>query len=173
MKKAQIEMVGLIVIVIIAGLIMAFALVYMYQKADYQPTTVERYGESVVSKNFVSVLAQTEVPDCRMDFQSIVRDCTSTFNPDPALDLEDQGKPACFNQDTTCLYMVTVSNQILADTIEKWGMEYRLKIESPNDVVYETGSCTDNDEKESPGAYMIPLFPMPGQATIILEVCRT
>jgi len=180
-SKAQIEMVGLMFIVIIIGVVIAFALVYSARGVE-EELVHERFGEKVISDNLVTVLAETFVPECNVDYSTLVWDCASVFvdPPDPLPpDWLNQGRITCTDfvtdlQELSCVYVQKVAVEILAGTLDVWGVSYDFNVSrGANTIFHQTNlDCTSDKEREGSTPHFVPLYPVQGEARIRLQICK-
>jgi len=166
MKRAQMEMVGLMLLVIIAGLAISISLIYMSSSVPKEPIH-KRVGEKSISSNFVTVLAKTHIPQCNTDYSTLVKDCATNYDGS----IED-GRINC-GVHSSCYYVNQTAAEIIQETIARWGLNYRFKVQRGETILEIASNCGDNDEKEAPGRYPIPLYPLPDEAIVILEICRS
>ena len=170
-RKAQMEIIGLMLIVIIGALVMVFAISFQVNQGEPELVS-ERFSEMELSSSFATVMSQLYVPDCDTDYSTLVRDCASVYSPGTAV--TGQGNIQC-TLGNSCEYVQEVAEQILGETLDVWGTKYRyriLKENLPGPIYQKNTSCGDNDAKEAPGRQIIPLYPLPEQAFIVLEVCK-
>ena len=166
--KGQMEMVGLMLLIVIAGFVIVLGLSASLNNVGTNPVD-QRFEQAGISSNFVSVLASTDIPECQTDYSAIVKDCAGRFDPNHGLDQGDidcSGSPSCY-------YVNRSAWEILNKTMTKWGASYRFTVvkEDIDIVEIQVKGCNESMEKEAPGRHRIPLYPLPGEALIILEVC--
>ena len=166
-KQAQMEMMGLIMIVIILSFMLVFGMIYLKSNTQNNELPDQSFGEKAFADAFVSVLADTYVDACNADYSTLVKDCVT-----------DQNIPC-----DSCHYVKIVAEKVLAETLDLWGENYRFRVlgsdpyvdpfVSINNTEYEDEQeCDDDAAKEAPGIELIPLFPQPGHAQIVFEICK-
>lgn len=162
--KGQMELIGLMMIIVIAGLILAFALILASEPAD--DSVNERFGESIIASNFVNSLRKVHIEECtgstvRTTYRDVVRDCAS------------QNAITCDGRDS-CTLMEETAEEILSSTLEVWGLDYRFRVLRDDQEMYvKQVDCEEDDPKEAPGMDVMSLYPQRGQAKIILEICHS
>lgn len=166
-KNAQTEIIGLVIIVIIITIAMLFYVSNSISKsADSNVDNIKKkFIDNELSMSFVQTLVRTTIPECGdLSFDKLVKDCGL-----------EQGFIHCSGGDS-CEILRTVSQQIIEDTLVKWGKAYSFKINfggSPDDnIVFETNDCSVSTlGRQSPGVQPIPYFPETGTAFLELAIC--
>jgi hypothetical protein len=117
MRCAQLEMVGLVfvVVLVVMGLLLYLSL------SSRQPVTPSRVPERASS--FMVALIETDVPECGVVYSSLARECLlgSDFCSDP------------------CGKLQNVTNTVLAYSLAKEGMRYNITLEGTS--VYNASGC--------------------------------
>ncbi len=174
-KKAQMEMLGLAVIVVVVsiGMLYVFAFIVNRPAAFIHP----KFMQKEVSQNFLIAISKTTT-DCKgQSVVELLRDCATN-------------KEMCCveNPDNSCgLDSCTEVNGVIGDTLERmlktWQLPYRFRayINDPlaNPVLPLTAldpkfsnlGCNENKDQEAPGILHIPLENKL-QLTMMLEVCK-
>lgn len=169
MKKGQIEIVGLMLILVIAGLVLAFTLTTTFNSEE-QTSSSETFGEANMGKSFVQVITNTHIPACGQQYSALVKDCIRNGNLEEASD----GDIIC-NGHQSCYYVNQTAHQILRKTLDKWGVSYYYHINQDGEELWNITNqgCDREKEKESPGRQVLPLYPMQSEATVTMEICKT
>jgi len=123
MKKSQVEIIGLMIIVVMISIIMLFSLYYiMSPRKQY----ISVYVSKDLSANMVGAILNTH-SQCTKDttLEKVLMDCARY--PDQGGSLRfvcDDGRKSCeFAHDTI--------DMILNDTIDVWKLPYEFKVEVP------------------------------------------
>ncbi len=155
MKKAQIELVGLVFIVLILTIIMLFYVSYSFQdEINPQKTELKKYSDSELSVSFVDVLLHTSV--CGVTVKDLMIDCAK-YNKIKC----DSGSK------TSCQKLNETITEIKEKTLDKWGYSYGFLINIEEDkefVIYSnyTSDCVPGEViigKSFPGLFYLGLNP--------------
>jgi hypothetical protein len=160
MKKAQIEIMGLIFIVLIVTIAMLFY-VSNSVKDDLNPgiDQFKTYANSELSMSFIEVFLDTST--CGTNIQELIVDCAKS-------------KQIRCDAKTSCEQVEEVAEQILEDTLILWQVPYGLVIEYNSFTNYTnaTEDCMPGGQikgKYPPGRQPISLYP--GTAMVELGIC--
>ena len=186
-KKAQFEIFGVVLIVIILVLAMFFMIGNSLKK---KKDITQSFTDAELGQNMLTSIMRMQVEDCSADtFAGIVKFCVN--------EMHDQ----CGSQVNTCQYIkkllkdIDGSNEpgIFDQTLEEWGKKYRFSIlvkDNPTDDEYDIltqvtdqvddtpimseKACTKFSEKEAPGVIPLPRPRGSGSGPIIvkLEICK-
>ena len=167
-KKAQTEIIGLVIIVIIITIAMLFYLSNsISNSADSNTDNIKKkFIDNELSMSFVQTLVRTTIPQCNdLSFDKLIKDCGL-----------EQGFIRCSGGDS-CEILRTVSQQIIEETLVNWGKAYSFKINFGGSsdiepIVFETSDCSVSTlGRQSPGVQPIPYFPETGTAFLELAIC--
>ncbi len=146
MKKAQMEIMGLAIIVILISAAMLFTIRFVVLT---EPSTYKKeYMQTELGYNILSTLFKTTVPDCNnRNFEELYRDCAI----DP-----DNPQISCDDWSTSCAYINKATDDILNDTLGKWniGYEFIAKTKTTPIPIVRLGSCPTVKKHKS---YPIPI----------------
>jgi len=155
--KAQMEMLGLALVVMLISVAMLFVVKFMvFEKPEEIKTD---YTETELASNFISTLLETTVPTCRdLTFTEILQDVATSHvntNCDPGYG-------------TTSDALEKNLTYILINTFEKWNIGYELNASTQSNLRTETHHLSGN----CPGARTQRQFPIPVDASgaIVLDV---
>jgi hypothetical protein len=128
-KRAQMEIMGLVVIILLLSLGMLFTVNYMIKR---QPSEAKKdYTESQMAANILSAILKTSTPMdesdplyCyKVDFTELLQDCSRPF---PIIYCEGIGL-------SSCDYAQNNIKKMLDDTLGQWNRPYRFKAWRVND----------------------------------------
>ena len=165
MKKSQMEILGLVFIVIIVIMGMFFMISSSLKKED---SVKSSYLSTEISQNLLNsmfkanAISSLTIADCVIDIRETDNKCGSS-----SLD-----------------YSRDALKKMLEETLGKWGRSYRLTITDAtvngNNIksvdneefkpIPEDSDCGPNDEKEAPGFRFLPSSE--GTIVIQLDVCK-
>jgi hypothetical protein len=158
-KKAQTEILGVAIIVIILVIAGAFMLRMSLSKKESQ---LESYVDPEVAQSFLNALMNAET-ERTVEVSQIIRDCYDGQN-----DL-------CRETGSCCEYAYITMRNALDATLGEWGRIYRLTVRKGDEPlprirdIPEGSECDDLAQKEQPGFYPIPSSPI---ITVKLEICK-
>ena len=156
MKKAQIEILGLAVIVIILVIGGVFFIKYNIGKKD---SNLGSYTDPEMAQSFLNALMKTDTDYSIVS--NVISNCYSVKNH------------LCGGD--CCDYAHYIMTSALEATLGEWGKSYRLTIRKGSDKkikdIPANSDCTDLSEKEQPGFYSIP--PPPEPIIVKLEICKS
>ena len=133
--KAQMEMLGLAIIIILISLAMLFVVrfVILDKPAEYK----KQYTQSELASNFISTLLETTNPHCKnLKFREMMQDVAENW-PDVGT--------SC-TPGTTKSVLTTDLTQILGDTLVAWNIPYefnatRNDVDSTRIFTSSNGNC--------------------------------
>lgn len=157
-KKAQMEIMGLVVVVMLLSLGMIFVLkfVIMDESADVR----RQHSESQLSANLLNALLQTTATDCgNQQIKTLFRDCAIT------------NEIVCDDGFTrSCEYLQETLQEILDKTLTHWGKDFYFN-STETDTNYPGGIGFGSP---CPGAFDSKFYPIQahGRTVVVtLEVC--
>lgn len=174
-KKAQVEMMGLVIIVILITIGFFFAV--SMNKTETKKTPLDVFGDEQLSANFLITLLETQVQDCttlngKVTLRDLAIDCVRE-NVSSQQKYSCQGKKSC-----DVLYNITeiITNEtlLLSNNFE---LLFNYMPPGPPEGEYallnitEGGGCPGI--KNAPALQPIPLFKFPGggNSYFILSIC--
>ena len=152
--KGQIEIMGLIVIVILVAVGFFVYMVFVLNAPDEEP--VKEYAEDQLAQSFLSSLVKTQTP-CGFSFDKLVQDCSLERN------IDCLGKDSCHIVNDTVII-------ILNKTLDEWGYPYNLSIKKLN-LEYLNKKCNATSDRGTQGMEMITLYGR-GDVVLTLDICR-
>lgn len=164
MKKSQMEMFGLAIIVILVFIGMMFLLMF-YMRTPDTYSIKEKYNDQTMAQNLLDAVFSLNTT-CSYDLQGMVKDCYVNY-----------GNPSmlykCNNIDS-CTYTSRVFNNTLNKTLVAWSKPFKMTVfGEEKGVIYEKEhlNCIESVR----GSRYISLFDTPlrqGEIEARLDVCR-
>lgn len=168
MRKAQIEMMGLVVVVILVTLGLFFSIAL--QPKPETKKNIEVYSNEKLAGDFLITLLETDLPGSNIMLRDLAVDCVRT---------ETSATPKYrINNKDSCEAFEALSEDIINRTLERWGYGYHLT------YTYDAGGDSNTPElvtlgqpcegeRTAPGIQPISLFRVaPGRAVLELHLCR-
>ncbi len=153
-KRAQLEMIGLVVIVIIV--ITALLIFTVYKISNPSKNIQKRYMNKEIATNLLIAMTNTDVRECyNLSLASLITDCARTYH-----------SISCYDN-TSCEIANKTIYDILNRTLMDWGVSFNLSVENTNLSFVNLG-CTSRREKVQ-SFQILPLDP--GQVEMILDIC--
>jgi hypothetical protein len=122
--KAQMEIMGLVVIVLLISLGFLFVakFVLMAPSKDIR----QEHEQSQISANLLNALLQSTAPDCNnQQIKSLIRDCA-------------MNEEIYCGGNYSCDYVNNTFNDVLAQTLDAWNKKYYLNV-SGGDIITNFG----------------------------------
>ena len=139
-NKGQMEIFGLVVIVILLAIGLLFAIIILTKNPSNE---VARVKESVQAANFLNTMMATTSQDCaKRSVRELLQDCAVS-------NAEWIGASLCANGKTTCKTAEDMMSMMLQETLGKWGKQYQFYIKGTEAVekINVTGTqCTGERE---------------------------
>ena len=158
--RAQMEIMGLAIIVILVSLGLLFAVRWMLKAPSAEP---QRAEESVLAANFLSTLLGTTTECNKRTVRDLLQDCALT-----------QGATKCKTQSGeqySCDYARDIIQMLLSETFDKWKLDYYFSMSgnAPQIEDIKFGSpCPGAREKKEHPLPVTPAF----EIKLSLEICR-
>ena len=151
MKKAQIEILGLMIIMVLIALGVLFAVKYVFLAPKTE--IKQEFTEKNIALNMLDVMLGTDVlcNTNHISIQNLLIDC-NRYPPN--------GIIMCGSA-SSCTFVENEIKSIFASTLDKWGNKYKFKIN--NAVKLENGECK--------GDIKTGIQPLPYDLEIKLEIC--
>ncbi|MBU1198462.1 MAG: hypothetical protein KKF46_08135 [Nanoarchaeota archaeon] len=154
-RKAQLEMIGLIVIVIIV--VVALLIFTVYQVTNPQRNIKRKYMNEEIATNMLVSMMNIDLRECHnLSLQELVGDCAKTFHSITCLD------------STSCEIANKTIYDILNRTLIDWDVSFNLSVQN-TDISFVNLGCTARVKSKIRGFQILPLYP--GQIEMILDVC--
>jgi hypothetical protein len=160
MSKAQMEIFGLVIIVILLAIGLLFAIIILTKTPTRE---VERVKESVQAANFLNTIMGTTSTCGKRTVRELIQDC--------AVASKDWVGAAPCDGLNTCSLAKTMIKNMLNQTLSKWGKDYKFYMngtEAVEQIVIETSPCKGEREGSTrPEKVRTGL-----DITVTLHICR-
>ncbi len=156
MAKAQMEIMGLAIIVILVALGMLFAVQWMLKAPGVTPA--EAVKESQLAANFLNTLLSTSTDCFDRPVRGLLQDCALTG-----------GRLDCFGV-SSCAYVQREMTPMFEGSLGSWNKDYYFSISGSPDVETLTAGqpCTGEYESKRHPVPVRPGF----EITLKLDICR-
>ncbi len=157
-KKGQLEIMGLVIIVVLISLALLFAIQFMVLRKS---SDQDSFTREQLAANTVNSLVITTTTCNGLDFTELVQDCAS-FNEIYCDDKQEQD---------SCEFLSEFSGEILGKTLKVWGKKYTLNVVSGKQElirVTHVGCAATKDAS----VYPIPSKVGGDNIFVKLEVCE-
>lgn len=163
-NKSQMEIMGLVIIIILIAIGMLFAVQFMLKKPTGKPTAAVK--ESILAANFLNALLSTSTDCYERNIRELLQDCALT-----------SGATTCTSEGgfpmNSCDYVEAQIRYILDNSIDMWNKDYYFTIEGSSDV--ERIMIGTLDDEPCPGEREAKSHPVPVrpgfEIKLWLEIC--
>ncbi|MBW2993069.1 hypothetical protein KY317_00670 [Candidatus Woesearchaeota archaeon] len=170
-KKSQLEIVGLVVIVILISLALLFYLQFSLRSA---PEIKKTYTNSQLASNMVNALLETSTECDGNTIATLLSDCAMDFEGSYTTGGNLHCETAKTELPDSCIFVENTIQNLLGKTLNKWNVKYQLNIflisDPENPVKYfsnEFDKCLGNIEAQE---YPVPVKGR-GLMLVRLNVC--
>jgi len=161
-NKAQMEIMGLVVIVVLVTLGFFFYIIFTAGKNN--SSIKKDFEDDQLASNFVISFLKTDVGCKDYTIETLIQDCAG-----PSQNIECGGI-------TSCDLIETLSQVYINNTLKKWGKDYNLTIEMPGSPVKESVSyerdCSASKYNVVSAWQPISLYPYKRTARVKLDICQ-
>lgn len=165
MTRGQMEIFGLVIIVILMSLGLLFAVVVLTRDTSQE---VFRVKQSVEAANFLNTMLGTTAPDCnRRLVRELVQDCALGS----VVDRRIQGVSLCEDEKTTCDKLKEVMTDMLERSLGEWGRSYQLSFQGADALELinaSEGKCIGEREASTRPEVVRPKFTV----NVTLYLCQ-
>lgn len=163
-KKSQLELFGLIIIVVFLSLGLLLVVSYMLKpKAE----TRQSYVEVELASNTLSAMLKSVATDCNnQDLTTLLQDCANSGGV--------VGSFTCDTLEDSCTYVNKTIGDIINKTLWEWRYSYRFvayRTPSSNMLFFDNKDCNANKDREKPAIFHLPLDY--GVLTVRLDICKS
>ena len=155
-KKAQMEIMGLAIIVILVSLGLLFAVQFMLKAP---PKQVQSAKESVLAANFLNTMLGTTTDCNKRTVRELLQDCALTG-----------GITVCPDGVHSCEEARAIMTTLFDSTFKEWNMKYHFAMTGSTTVEGITFGTACTGEREQ------KIHPLPGrpgfEISLALEICR-
>jgi len=165
MRKSQMEILGIAIVVVLATLGLLFIVSYSITK----PKTIKQeFTTSATVENLLTTLMATTTECNGLDYADVLKGCAT-------------GTVECGISKSACQYANEIATAILENSLKVWGKSYYFKaFETDEKIVISDGECVDNTNgacKVIPGKckgsreFGYRILPADGPKKIIFYIC--
>jgi|TARA_Y100000310_G_C20672989_1_gene811313 hypothetical protein len=152
MKRAQTEIAGLtiIIILVLIGVMFAVRFIASEETVDYK----KEFRNAQLGSNMID------------DFLATTSSCNSFSMTELLQDCGQEGNILCYGMGS-CDYAKSTAQQIFLETLEKWNIDYEFMAFDDDRTFFTLGSACIGDKKSR-------LFPVPTDSGILsvkLDIC--
>lgn len=161
MKKAQMEILGFAIVVVLILVATTFVVRFLVLKA---PTDYRKgFVSSELASNMLNTFLRTGAVECsQLTMTELLQDCAQSGGG------EGFGVVTCGNGDDSCKFVKSSAAKIFEDTLGKWGVKYQfLAYTNQQSPFISIGSGCRGEKKSK-------LFPIPTSTTTLytkLDIC--
>lgn len=171
MKRAQIEMMGLVIVVILVTIGMFFSISFQQPKTEKPPLAV--FSDEQMASNFLISLLDTNIPGRDIKVHDVAIDCVRLNTPSSIPSYSFPGFDSCTK-------LENITETILLDTLDAWAYEYHLTYRYTDGggtqktlMEFQVG-CGPSAPRSAPGFQPISLFRVTtGTAIMQLDICTS
>lgn len=170
-RKGQLEVVGLVVIVLIVTLAMLFYITFSVNKEKHSPRSIyEEFRDTELDNGFIDAFLSTTA--CRdIQMRHLIVDCAR------------QNNVLCSGHGTSCQHLNEALVSIKNDTLDVWGLAYWIEIDFKESMTafggsstlrFNTTGCSPTTIGQSaPALTKIPLYPDPRDVVVTMGICSS
>ncbi len=164
-RKAQMELMGIAIVVVIISMVLVFALKSV---ANRKPTEFkEEYSSSELSTNIVKTLLATTAPACYgLTFNELFQNCAEGHGTSPSL--------TCSDGRNSCQYASQETENILNATLVQLGVDHMFKVIIGDKIetgttIIDIGECSGDASSRRTRPY--PIQTGTSVINILLYIC--
>ncbi len=157
-KKAQIEIVGLLVIVILVSLVIFFSLSFRLNSSNNQAPLKQDFKDAQTTGNFGTAILETTT-SCSRSVRELLSDCAFTQ------EVICSGQNSCQQANNTI-------ERILSETLDLWDYNYTLTVSSDSKATTNFTKGCDPSKTNKLTTDITPFGTTFSSMKLMLMVCR-
>src|SRR3989344_1440833 len=123
-RKAQLEVLGLAIVVLLISLSLLFVLQFVVTRAPELPK--QTFTRDQLASTMVSALLETTSHCAELTMTELIQDCAQ--QPLSDVDCNGDGDTRVGVRSESCTVVETVTQQIFAETLDKWQKSYEFSV---------------------------------------------
>ena len=158
-KKSQMEIMGLVIIIILVSLAMLFVIQFVLLK---ETTSIKKtYTHTQLAANTLNAITKTTAESCKsQDLTQLLQDCAA-YQQQGGLITCDDGVTK------SCDYVDASIQEILSKTLDKWNKAYNLTADLA-ELEFSSGYCAGERQTK---IYPIPVPELDAPMILRLDIC--
>jgi len=157
-RRAQLEMIGLVLIVIMV--IIGLMMFTVYKLSNPQKNLQKVYMNHEIATNMLVAMTKTNVLECNnLTLNDLIADCAREFKTITCPSLEF---------DTSCAMANATVFKLLKSTMIDWDVSFNFSV-SNTKINFINLNCSSRAKEIITGFEIIPLYP--GQTEMALAIC--
>ncbi|HLC19884.1 MAG TPA: hypothetical protein VJK72_03120, partial [Candidatus Nanoarchaeia archaeon] len=164
--KAQMEVLGLAIVVLLVSLSLLFVLQFVINREDEQPRQI--FTRDQLASTMVNSLLETTTSCADLTMTELLQDCAQ--QPLSDADCDRDGYTRIGTRAESCVYAEGITSQIFADTLDAWDKKYEFNVKYGTEglvTVKKEGCPSEYDT----GSALLPLVPGGPSIFVVLRVC--
>lgn len=172
MKKSQMEMMGLAIIIILISLALLFVVRFVILREPSEQT--KEYAQSELAANFLNAVLETNAPECNdIKFSTLFQDCANNYRDGSGGDIQCN---LDFSTVFSCEYLRAKLGELFQQTFEIWNIPYYFipYIDPDNPQDTKLGDLVLGDECTGNRRLKIQPLPLdpPDNLYLALYICE-
>jgi len=160
-KKSQMEIIGVVIIVLLLSLGIVFVLKFVYKGNEVDIR--QEYLESQMAANMLNAIIQINLPNCsNQQVKTLIRDCA----------LNNEIK--CDGDVHSCTFLNNTISEILNNTLKKWHKRYKFKanVEASSNSDGFSGNIEIGQECQFYDSKYYPIAAGSKTVNVELRICK-
>ncbi|MFH1649447.1 MAG: hypothetical protein ABIA93_02775 [Candidatus Woesearchaeota archaeon] len=159
MAKAQMEIMGLAVIVILVGIGLFYMVAFQAEKPVQKP--VQDYTNSQLATNMLIAMLHTDIPACGVDLEDVIYDCGTAYK-----------KLQCVQTSSCGAVIRNATFDMINSTLGVWGTDYTFNVTTDPSIGLSSEVPCSGMRNRKTGIQPIPLYPVQGTVLVTLNICE-
>lgn len=157
-RKSQMEMMGLVIIVILVTVALLFTIQFIFLKET--SSAKKTYVHTQLAANTLNALMETTAVGCKnQKIQQLLQDCAGYRYIGGLIECENGLK--------SCEFVENAIDYIMEETLEEWNKDYAFNADLA-EIELSIGDCTGERQR---GTVFIPIPEIGETMTISLDIC--